>query len=83
MAEIASYQLKDVAQTLYVHLRDNRPLRSGLVTWEVFMAVSLDRLFHREMSEEKVTEFINLRQGGRNVHEYFWIFLSFPNMLLR
>ena len=30
--ELATYQLNDVAQTLYVQWRDNRPLRGGPVT---------------------------------------------------
>lgn len=37
-AELASYQLKNVAQTWYVQWRDNRELRGGPVTWEIFMA---------------------------------------------
>ena len=34
-AELASYLLKNVAQTWYVHWRDNRSLRGGVVTWEI------------------------------------------------
>ena len=33
---LATYQLKDVAQTLYVKWRDNRTLRGEQVTWEIF-----------------------------------------------
>ena len=68
-AELASYQLKDVSQTWYVQWRDNRSLRGGPVTYEIFKAAFLDRLFLREMREEKVMEFINLLQGGNSVHE--------------
>ena len=32
-SELATYQLKYVAQTWYVQWRDNRPLRGGPVTW--------------------------------------------------
>ena len=68
--ELASYTLKDVAQTLYLHWRDNWPLKGGLVTWKIFKAAFLYRFVSREMREEKVTELINLRQGGKSVHEY-------------
>ena len=68
--ELTSYQLKDVAQTWYLYCRDNRTLKGGPVTWEIFKAAFLDRFFPREMREEKVTEFINLHQGGRSIHEY-------------
>ena len=75
--ELAIYQLKDVAQAWYVQWRDNRSLRGGRVTWEIFKATFLYRLFPREMKEEKVTEFINLCQGGRRVHEYSLEFVKF------
>ena len=39
-AELASCQLKDMAQTWYVEWRDNRPLTVGTMTWR-----SLRRLF--------------------------------------
>ena len=68
--ELATYQLKDMAQAWFVQWRDNRPLRGGPVTWEIFKATFLDRFFPREMREEKVVEFINLLQGGISVHEY-------------
>ena len=68
-SEFASYKLKHVVQIWYVHWRDNRQLRGGPVTREIFNAVFLDRIFPREMREEKVTEFINHRQGGRSIHE--------------
>ena len=48
-AELASYQIKDVSQTWYVQWRDNRPLRGGPVTWEIFKVAFLDRIFPREM----------------------------------
>ena len=81
-AELATYQLKDVSQTWYVQWRDNRSLRGGPVTWEIFKEAFIDRFFPREMIEEKVTEFINLRQGERSVHEYTLELLSYPNILL-
>ena len=35
-AELATYRSKDIAQTWHVQCRDNRPLRGGPVTWEIF-----------------------------------------------
>ncbi|MEM5245128.1 hypothetical protein VTU32_12470, partial [Thermoanaerobacter sp. CM-CNRG TB177] len=52
-------------------------MRGGPVTWEIFKAAFLDRFFPRDMREEKVTEFINLCQGGRGVHEYTLEFVKF------
>ena len=75
--ELATYQLKDVDQTLYVQWRDKRSLRGGPVTWEIIKATFLDRLFYRDMRKEKVTEFINLHQGGRSVQEYSLEFIKF------
>ena len=65
-----SYQFKDMAQTWYVHWMDNWSLRGALITWEIFKAAFLDRFFPREMREEKVTEFLNLRYGGESFHVY-------------
>ena len=69
-AELASYQLKDVAQTCFVQWRDNRSLRDGPMAWEIFKAAFVDRFFPTKMRDEKVTEFINLRQRWKSVHEY-------------
>ena len=69
-AELATYQLKDVAQAWYVQWRDNRPLRGGPVPWKILKKAFIDWLFPREKREAKVVEFINLRQGGMSVHEY-------------
>ena len=46
------------------------------MTWEIFKVAILDRFFPREMREDNVTEFINLRQGGKSVHEYFMEFIK-------
>ena len=59
-----------MAQAWFVKWRDNRPLRGGHLTWEIFKKTFLDRFFPREMREAKVVEFINLHQGGISVHEY-------------
>ena len=59
-AEFVTYQLKDVAQAWYVLSRDNRLLRGGPMTWEIFKASFIHWFFPREIREEKVVEFINL-----------------------
>ncbi|XP_069151938.1 uncharacterized protein [Solanum lycopersicum] len=69
-AELATYQLKDMDQTWYAQWRDNMSFRGGLVTWKIIKATFQDWFFPREMREEKVTEFINLCQGGKSVDEY-------------
>ena len=67
--ELDTYQLKDVTQNLYVQWRDNKSLRGGWFTLEIFMADFLDQLSPREMREEKVTEYINIHHGGKSSHE--------------
>ncbi|XP_069155812.1 uncharacterized protein [Solanum lycopersicum] len=69
-AELASYQLKDVAQTWCKMWRDSRVLGGVPVTWELFKTTFLERFFPREMKEAKVEEFINLKQGSMTVREY-------------
>ena len=34
--ELASYQLKDVAQVFFTHWKDSRPVELGLLEWEEF-----------------------------------------------
>ena len=46
--DLTSYQLKDVAQTWCTQWRDNRALREGPITWEVFIRAFIDCLFPRE-----------------------------------
>ena len=47
-AELGFYQLKDVAQTWYTQWKDNRGLREGPISWDVFRRAFLDRLISRE-----------------------------------
>ncbi|XP_049348960.1 uncharacterized protein LOC125813510 [Solanum verrucosum] len=69
-AELAGYQLKDVAQVRYTQWKDNRPIRAGLITWEIFKKAFQDKFFPHEKREAKVEEFINLRQGDMSFQEY-------------
>ncbi|XP_004243091.1 uncharacterized protein [Solanum lycopersicum] len=75
--ELATYQLKGVAQTWYVQWRDK--LWGGLVTWEVLKKGFLDRFFLRDKREAKVVEFINLHQGDVSVIEYSLKFTQLTN----
>ncbi|TMW88996.1 hypothetical protein EJD97_017789 [Solanum chilense] len=42
-AELAAYQLKDVAQIWYEKWKEERPVREGSVTWETFKMTFLDK----------------------------------------
>ena len=64
--ELSTYQLKDVAQTWYIQLRDSRTLSGGLVTWEDFKKAFVDYLFPREKKESKLEEFISLCQDYKH-----------------
>ena len=81
-AELASYQLKDVAQTWCKMWRDNRVLGEVPVTWELFKTAFLERFFPREMKEAKVEEFINLKQGSMTVREYSLKFVKLSRYVL-
>ena len=67
----------DVSQTCYVQWRNNRSLMGCSVTYELFEADFVNRLFTREIWEEKVIEFINLRQRRKSFHQYFLEFVIF------
>ncbi|KAH0673709.1 hypothetical protein KY284_024796 [Solanum tuberosum] len=66
-AELAAYQLKDVAQAWFEQWKGAIPIGVCLVDWELFKSVFLDRFFPLELREQKMQEFINLRQGGLSV----------------
>ncbi|KAK4733731.1 hypothetical protein R3W88_007992 [Solanum pinnatisectum] len=61
-AELARYQVKDVAQVWCTQWKDNRAIRAGPIGWEVFKNAFHGRFFPRENREAKVEEFINLCQ---------------------
>ncbi|XP_049381296.1 uncharacterized protein LOC125845822 [Solanum stenotomum] len=68
--ELASYQLKDVAQVWFTQWKANRPVEAGHIAWEEFKRAFLSKYFPCEKREVKVEEFINLRQGTMSVEEY-------------
>ncbi|XP_069148119.1 uncharacterized protein [Solanum lycopersicum] len=69
-AELASYQLKDVAQAWCKIWQDSRVLGGVSITWELFQTTFLERFFPREIKKAKVEEFINLKHGSMIVREY-------------
>ena len=60
-AELASYQLREVAQVWYTQWKNNRPVESGPIEWEVFREAYLGKFFTCERREVKVKDFINLK----------------------
>nr|XP_019067249.1 uncharacterized protein LOC109119250 [Solanum lycopersicum] len=69
-SELASYQLKDIAQTLFKMWQDRQVMGGVPVILELFKRAFLERFFPREKSEGKVEEFITLKQGSMKVREY-------------
>ena len=69
-AELASYQLKEVAQIWYTQWKANRPEEAGPLEWQEFKEAFLGKYFPLEKRECKIEEFINLRQGNMSVEEY-------------
>ena len=69
-AELASYQLKDVAQAWFKIWQDSRVLGGVSITWELFQTTFLERFFPRDMRESMVDEFINIKQESMTVREY-------------
>ncbi|XP_049406176.1 uncharacterized protein LOC125869781 [Solanum stenotomum] len=66
-AELASYQLKDIAQLWFERWRGERPIGADLIDWGVFKTTFLDRFFPWERN---LVELMNLRQGNMSVKEY-------------
>ena len=52
------------------HWKEYRGIDETFITWDCFSENCIDRFFLRELSESKVEEFINLRQGNMMVKEY-------------
>ncbi|KAK4721436.1 hypothetical protein R3W88_011669 [Solanum pinnatisectum] len=47
-AELASYQLKDIAQVWFTQWKANRPVEAGLIEWEEFKGAFLSKYFPHE-----------------------------------
>ena len=76
-AELASYQLREVAKVWYTQWKDNSPVESDLIEWEEFKEDFLRKYFPCKRREVKVEEFINIKQGNMSVKEYSWKFSMF------
>ncbi|XP_027769953.1 uncharacterized protein LOC114075976 [Solanum pennellii] len=75
-AELASYQFKDVTQSLCKMWQDSRALGGVPVTWKLFKKAFLERFFPREMTDARVEEFSNLKQVSMTVREYSLKFIK-------
>ncbi|XP_015087066.1 uncharacterized protein LOC107030212 [Solanum pennellii] len=80
-AEMASYQLKDVAQTWCKMWQDSRALDGVTVTWELFKTAFVERFFPRELREDKIDKFINLKKGSMTFSEYSLKFVKLSRSL--
>lgn len=67
--ELASYQLKGVAQVWYTLWLTKR-VGDDWSSWEEFKFSFLDHFLPLELREAKLTKFINLKQGRMSVREY-------------
>ncbi|WMV29627.1 hypothetical protein MTR67_023012 [Solanum verrucosum] len=70
------------SKALFNQRKEGRALYTGPLDWEKFKVAFLERFFPLEMREEKVLEFINLRQGSMSVKEYALNSHNCPDMLL-
>ncbi|WMV25124.1 hypothetical protein MTR67_018509, partial [Solanum verrucosum] len=52
--ELASYQLKDIAQVWFEQWRDERPIGADPIDWGVFKTTFLDRFFPLELREQNL-----------------------------
>ena len=59
-AELAAYQLKDVAQVWYKMWADGRAPEAVPITWDILKTAFLERFFSRDKREDRVEDFINL-----------------------
>lgn len=61
-ADLGAYQLMEVAKVWFTQWKFDR-VDKGLIGWEVFKVIFLDHFFPPKLSEVKVIEFVNLKQG--------------------
>lgn len=81
--ELAAYQHKGVARLLFDQWM--KDIREGAVilTWTVFDEAFFRNFFPRELREDKVKEFLNLKQGSMTVQDTTSSSLSYIAMLQR
>ncbi|MDV3181220.1 MAG: hypothetical protein Q8830_03340 [Candidatus Phytoplasma australasiaticum] len=67
--ELVAYQFKEVAQIWYEQSKGEKG-NSYVVLWEELKLAFLNRFFPLKLMEEKLVEFMNLKQGAMSVREY-------------
>ncbi|XP_075103947.1 uncharacterized protein LOC142178428 [Nicotiana tabacum] len=75
-AELAAYQLKDVANTWYEIWEESRGEDADPATWKEFADAFLEHFLPIEVLEAKALEFERLRQNDMSVNEYYLKFVS-------
>ncbi|XP_075076520.1 uncharacterized protein LOC142163162 [Nicotiana tabacum] len=75
-AELAAYQLKDVANTWYETWEESRGEDADPATWKYFADAFLEHFLPIEVLEAKALEFERLRQNDISVNEYYLKFVS-------
>ncbi|WMV50296.1 hypothetical protein MTR67_043681 [Solanum verrucosum] len=70
MVDLATYQLKDVVQIWYNQWKEGRSEDSIPLDLELIKVFFIDRFFTLDMTEAKMLDLINLRQGSMSVREY-------------
>ena len=61
--ELGSYQLREVSKVWYTQWKDNRPVESGPIEWEMLNETFLGKYLPHERGEVKVEELINLSKA--------------------
>ena len=81
-AELVAYQLKDVPQTCYTQLKDNRALRANTISWEIFRSAFLNRFFPRKKEKQRWKNLSTFIKKEWVFNNNLWNSLSFLNMPL-
>lgn len=68
--ELEVYQMKYVTRTWFDQWKEDRDKGSPYPSWNFFEDVFLGYFFNRELEEEKVGDFLTLKQDSLSVHEY-------------
>ncbi|XP_070030294.1 uncharacterized protein [Nicotiana sylvestris] len=74
--ELATYQLKDVANTWYEIWEESRGEDVAPTTWKEFVDAFLEHFLPIEVLKAKALEFERLRQNDMSVNEYYLKFVS-------
>nr|XP_009796651.1 PREDICTED: uncharacterized protein LOC104243196 [Nicotiana sylvestris] len=74
-AELAMYQLKDVANTWYETWEESRGEDADPATWKEFADAFLEHFLPIEVLKAKALEFERLRQNDMSVNEYYLKFV--------